>query len=65
LAQELGSDPGAAILDVAGTGVDLLVLGSRAYGPVRGTLVGSVSAAVIRHAPCALLITPRVGEHSG
>jgi nucleotide-binding universal stress UspA family protein len=60
-----GADPSAAILDAAGTDVDLLVLGSRAYGPVRRTLVGSVSAAVVRHAPCAVLITPRVGEHSG
>jgi nucleotide-binding universal stress UspA family protein len=57
-----GTDPAAAILDTAGTGVDLLVLGSRAYGPVRRALVGSVSAAVVRHAPCPVLVTPRVGE---
>jgi nucleotide-binding universal stress UspA family protein len=57
-----GTDPAAAILDTARTGVDLLVLGSRAYGPVRRALVGSVSAAVVRHAPCPVLVTPRVGE---
>ena len=57
-----GTDPAAAILDTARTGVDLLVLGSRAYGPVRRALVGSVSSAVVRHAPCPVLVTPRVGE---
>jgi nucleotide-binding universal stress UspA family protein len=57
-----GTDPAAAVLDTAGTGVDLLVLGSRAYGPVRRAVVGSVSAAVVRHAPCPVLVTPRVGE---
>ena len=60
-----GTDPASAILDAAGTDIDLLVLGSRAYGPLRRTLAGSVSAAVARHAPCAVLITPRVGEHNG
>jgi nucleotide-binding universal stress UspA family protein len=59
----VGTDPAAAILDVVGAGVDLLVLGSRAYGPLRRTLLGSVSAAVVRHAPCPVLITPRV-DHS-
>jgi nucleotide-binding universal stress UspA family protein len=57
-----GIDPAATILDVAGAEVDLLVLGSRAYGPVRRALVGSVSSAVVRHAPCPVLIAPRVGE---
>jgi nucleotide-binding universal stress UspA family protein len=55
-----GIDPAAAILDIARTGVDLLVLGSRAYGPVRRALVGSVSASVVRHAPCPVLVMPRV-----
>ncbi len=57
-----GSDPAAAILEVAHAGVNLLLLGSRAYGPMRRALVGSVSSAVIRHAPCPVLVTPRVGE---
>jgi nucleotide-binding universal stress UspA family protein len=34
-----GADPAAAILDAASTDVDLLVLGSRAYGPMRRTLM--------------------------
>jgi len=57
-----GTDPAAAILDSARSDVDLLVLGSRAYGPVRRALVGSVSSSVVRHAPCPVLVMPRVGE---
>ena len=60
-----GADPADAILDTARRDVDLLVLGSRAYGPVRRALVGSVSKTVVRHAPCAVLVTPRVGESEG
>jgi nucleotide-binding universal stress UspA family protein len=59
-----GTDPAAAILDAVGTSGALLVLGSRAYGPVRRTLTGSVSHAVVRHAPCPVLVTPRIAEHS-
>lgn len=40
-------------------GVDLLVLGSRGYGPVRRVLLGSVSGHVFRHAPCPVLVTRR------
>lgn len=40
-------------------GVDLLVLGSRGYGPVKRALLGSVSGQVFRHAPCPLLVTRR------
>ncbi len=59
-----GTDPASVLLDVAGTDIDLLVLGSRAYGPMRRALAGSVSSAVVRHAPCPVLVTPRVGEHT-
>jgi nucleotide-binding universal stress UspA family protein len=61
----LSGDPAAAILDAAQRNVDLLVLGSRAYGPLRRALLGSVSAAVVRHAPCPVLVTPRVGRSAG
>jgi nucleotide-binding universal stress UspA family protein len=57
-----GTDPAAAILDAVRTDVDLLVVGSRGYGPVKRALLGGVSDAVIKHAPCPVLITPRVGE---
>lgn len=40
-------------------GLDLLALGSRAYGPVRHALLGSVSAPVMREAHCPVLVVPR------
>jgi nucleotide-binding universal stress UspA family protein len=55
-------DPVAKLLEHAGEGVDLLVLGSRGYGPVLRLIAGSVSVRVIRHAPCPVLIVPRPGD---
>jgi nucleotide-binding universal stress UspA family protein len=42
-------------------GVDLLVCGSRGYGPVRRVLLGTVSAALVRQASVPLLVVPRGG----
>src|SRR5215218_8629319 len=42
-------------------GVDLLVCGSRGYGPVRRVLLGTVSAAVVRQASVPVLVVPRGG----
>jgi nucleotide-binding universal stress UspA family protein len=39
--------------------VELLVLGSRAWGPVRRILVGSTAGALTREAHCPLLVLPR------
>ena len=39
--------------------VDLLVVGSRGYGPVRRVLLGSVSGHLVRHGKCPLIVTPR------
>jgi nucleotide-binding universal stress UspA family protein len=38
---------------------DLLVLGSRGYGPVRGVLLGSVSMEILRSASCPVVVFPR------
>jgi len=48
-----------------GDRVDLLVVGSRSYGPVRRLMVGSTSDYLERHARCSLVVLPRVaaGEH--
>jgi nucleotide-binding universal stress UspA family protein len=40
-------------------GVDLMVMGSRAYGPVRSFWLGSVSEDLIRISPQPLVIVPR------
>lgn len=39
--------------------LDLLVLGSRCYGPVWRVLLGSTSTKLVRQAACPLLIVPR------
>jgi nucleotide-binding universal stress UspA family protein len=42
-----------------GEGVDILVVGSRGYGPVRRLVLGSTSDYLERHARCSLLVLPR------
>ncbi len=39
--------------------LDLLVVGSRNYGPLRRALLGSVSGRVAEHAACPVLVIPR------
>ena len=52
-------DPVQKLLEAAEMGIDLLVLGSRGFGPVMRLLIGSVSSRVIREAPCPVLVVPR------
>jgi nucleotide-binding universal stress UspA family protein len=52
-------NPVAKLLEAAEMGVDLLVLGSRGFGPVMRLLIGSVSSRVIREASCPVLVVPR------
>ena len=54
-------DPVRKLLEAAEMGVDLLVLGSRGFGPVMRLLIGSVSSRVIREAPCPVMVVPRPG----
>ncbi len=56
-------DP-AAVLAEQAIELDLLVMGSRSYGPVRSALLGAISSAVMRTAPCPVLITPRGLAHT-
>jgi nucleotide-binding universal stress UspA family protein len=52
-------DPVHKLLEQAEVGVDLLVLGSRGFGPVMRLLIGSVSSRVIREASCPVMVVPR------
>ena len=56
-------DP-AAVLAEQATELDLLVMGSRSYGPIRSALLGAISSAVMRTASCPVLITPRGLAHT-
>lgn len=51
-------DTGAELV-AFGDEVDLLVVGSRAHGPVRRVVLGSVSLHLTRDARCPLLVIPR------
>jgi nucleotide-binding universal stress UspA family protein len=52
---------GAPFEELAAFGdhVDLLVVGSRSYGPMRRLVFGSTSSHLTRHAHCPLLVLPR------
>jgi nucleotide-binding universal stress UspA family protein len=47
------------VLAAFGAEVDLLVIGSRSYGPVRRMMLGSTSLHLARGARCPLLVLPR------
>ena len=63
---ELAGVEGEAVLGIAGeelaafgARVDLLILGSRGYGPVRRLMLGSTSEHLASNARCPLLVLPR------
>ena len=43
---------------------DLLVLGSRGYGPVRRVFLGGVAHGVVKSAACPVVVMPRSAEHT-
>lgn len=53
----LDGHPNEALVDFA-AGVNLLVMGSRAYGTVGRVLIGTTAGRVLHNAPCAVLIAP-------
>lgn len=62
-AELLRGRPSAAIVDDARRwGPDLIVVGSRGHGPVETALLGSVSAAIVDHATCPVLVAR--GDHA-
>lgn len=58
----LFGDPAESLIDFTGS-LDLLVMGSRAYGPRRAVLLGGVSRKVIAGSQCPVIVLPRGAEH--
>jgi nucleotide-binding universal stress UspA family protein len=46
-------------LIAASADLDLMVMGSRGYGPTRRVLLGSVSSHIVHQAACAVVVLPR------
>jgi len=59
----LEGDPAREIA-AQGVELDLLVLGSRGYGPLRRTLLGGVAREVVKLAPCPVIVLPRSADGS-
>jgi nucleotide-binding universal stress UspA family protein len=59
----VSGEPVAALADAAKEPGSILVLGSRAYGPVRSVLLGSISRALADKTPAPLIVYPR-GMHA-
>ncbi len=56
----LGGQPGSALAEVCEeVGADLIVAGSREYGPLARVFLGSVSTQLMHKAPCPVLVVPR------
>ena len=51
--------PAGTVIAEASSEFDLLVMGSRGYGPLRRTIFGSTTRAVASAASCPLLVLPR------
>lgn len=58
---ELEGNPAAALAHAA-VDLDLLIVGSRSYGPLGAVLLGAVSRHLIQSAPCPVMVVPRVRD---
>jgi nucleotide-binding universal stress UspA family protein len=54
----LDGDPEAVLAEQTKS-VDLMIVGSRGYGPHRAVLLGSVSGRLVRDAACPVIVLPR------
>jgi nucleotide-binding universal stress UspA family protein len=70
--QELDDVQGSAVygltgeeLAAFGASLDVLVVGSRSYGPVKRLVLGSTSDYLERHARCSLVVLPRAAATVG
>jgi nucleotide-binding universal stress UspA family protein len=57
----IDGDP-AEVLSEESAQLDLLVLGSRSYGPLRAVLLGGVSGVLVHRAACALMVVPHAPD---
>ncbi len=62
-AQFAVGDP-VRILAAASEELDLLVVGSRGYGPMHAVLVGGVSGRLVTEAACPVMVVPRGAGHT-
>jgi nucleotide-binding universal stress UspA family protein len=58
-ARRLDGPPASTLAEACVDGTDLLVVGSRGYGPVMRVLLGSVSTQLVHMATCPVLAVPR------
>ncbi len=62
----LDGDPADEIVSLADNrGSDLIVVGSRAHGPLAGALLGSVAIAVVQHAKSPVLVAKQAPTRNG
>ena len=57
-------DPARVLADESEE-LDLLVVGSRGYGPLRAVVLGGVAGRLVREAACPVIVLPRTAEHIG
>ena len=60
--RRLDGPPARTLAEACEDGVDLLVAGSRGYGPLMRVLLGSVSTQLVHLAPCPVLVVPRPSQ---
>jgi nucleotide-binding universal stress UspA family protein len=58
----MAGDAAHELLDFAEDGIDMLVLGSRGFGPLHAAIAGSVSSRVADGAPCPVIVVPRTAD---
>jgi len=56
-------DPGKLLAE-ASEQLDLLVVGSRGYGPMHAVMVGGVAGRLVREAACPVIVVPRGAGHT-
>ena len=61
----LKGNPSEELIEEAGRGIDILVMGSRGHGALGRVFAGSVSTAVVDAAPCPVMVVPRQAHEAG